>query len=153
MKFNKSQLLCLLLLLQVSFVVAKDIAPTFSIANTLQSNMVIQQGKPLHIWGKAAAGAAVIVKTDWSSKTFQTKSTLEGKWSIDIPVPKAIPGNFNKKKISISQGKQIKELNNILIGDVWLCSGQSNMAMEIKPWLPWLLGANNFRIEIESSSK
>ena len=152
MKFNKSQLLCLLLLIQVSFVVAIDIAPTFSIANTLQSNMVIQQGKPLHIWGKAAAGAAVIVKTDWSSKTFQTKSTLEGNWSIDIPVPKAIPGNFNKKKISISQGKQIKELNNILIGDVWLCSGQSNMAMEIKPWLPWLLGANNFRIEIENAN-
>jgi hypothetical protein len=53
MKFNQSPLLCLLLILQVSFVIAKDNAPSFSIANTLQSNMVIQQGKPLHIWGTA----------------------------------------------------------------------------------------------------
>ena len=152
MKINKSQLLCLLLLLQISFALALDNSPTFSIANTLQSNMVIQQGKPLHVWGKATAGAAIMVKADWNSKTFQTKSSKEGKWSIDIPVPKATPGDFNKKKISISQGKQVKELNNILIGDVWLCSGQSNMAMEIKPWLPWLLGANNFRIEIENAN-
>jgi sialate O-acetylesterase len=152
MKLNQSPLLCLLLLLPFSFVIAKDSAPSFSIANTLQSNMVIQQGKPLHIWGTTISGAEIIVKANWNLKTFQTKATNEGKWSIDIPVPNAIPGEFKKNKISIAQSKQVKELNNILIGDVWLCSGQSNMAMEIRPWLPWLLGANNFRIEIENAN-
>ena len=152
MKLNQSPLLCLLLLLPFSFVIAKDSAPSFSIANTLQSNMVIQQGKPLHIWGTTISGAEIIVKANWNLKTFQTKATIEGKWSIDISVPNAIPGEFKKNKISIAQGNQVKELNNILIGDVWLCSGQSNMAMEIRPWLPWLLGANSFRIEIENAN-
>ena len=152
MKFKRLPLLCLLLILQVSLVIAKDNAPSFSIANTLQSNMVIQQGKPLHVWGKAVTGAEIMVKADWNSTTFQTKATKDGRWSIDIPVPNAIPGEFKKNKISIAQGRQVKELNNILIGDVWLCSGQSNMAMEIRPWLPWLLGANNFRIEIENAN-
>ena len=152
MKLTQSPLLCLLLLLPFSFVIAKDSAPSFSIANTLQSNMVIQQGKPLHVWGSANKGTEIMVKADWNSKTFQTKATNEGRWSIDIPVPNAISGDFKKNKISISQGKQIKQLSNILIGDVWLCSGQSNMAMEIRPWLPWLLGANNFRIEIENAN-
>ena len=152
MKFKRLPLLCLLLILQASFVIAKDNTPSFSIANTLQSNMVIQQGKPLHVWGKAATGAEIMVKADWNAITFKTKATKEGKWSIDIPVPNAIPGEFKKNKISIRQGRQVRELNNILIGDVWLCSGQSNMAMEIRPWLPWLLGANNFRIEIENAN-
>jgi hypothetical protein len=102
MKFNQSPLLCLLLILQVSFVIAKDNAPSFSIANTLQSNMVIQQGKPLHIWGTTISGAKIIVKANWNLKTFQTKATIEGKWSIDIPVPNAIPGEFKKNKISVS---------------------------------------------------
>ena len=151
MKFHKSHLLALLFLLRFSFAFAADGPQFFSIANTLQSNMVIQQGKPLHVWGTAKSGSPVIVRADWVSKTYQTKSAEDGKWSIDIPVPNAIPGEFAKKKIWISQGKEIKELNNILIGDVWLCSGQSNMAMEIKPWLPWLLGANSYRIEIENA--
>jgi hypothetical protein len=40
-----------------------------------------------------------MVKADWNAITFKTKATKEGKWSIDIPVPNAIPGEFKKNKI------------------------------------------------------
>ena len=76
MKFKRLPLLCLLLILQASFVIAKDNTPSFSIANTLQSNMVIQQGKPLHVWGKAVTGAEIMVKADWNAITFKTKATI-----------------------------------------------------------------------------
>ena len=66
MKLNQSPLLCLLLLLPFSIVIAKDSAPSLSVANTLQSNMVIQQGKPLHILGMTISGPEIIERANWN---------------------------------------------------------------------------------------
>lgn len=124
----------------------------FSLANTLQSNMVIQQKKPLMVWGNAKAGTKINIKVSWVKSSSEATASLEGIWQLQIPVPKATPGRFTANTISISSGTENILLNNILIGDVWLCGGQSNMDMELKPFLPWLLGAMHYRQEIENAN-
>lgn len=124
----------------------------FTIANTLQSNMVVQQGKPLRLWGEASTGTSIQLTCTWSKTKYATVGNAKNKWSIDIPVPKIIAGDRTAHSISITAGNNLQTLNNILIGEVWLCSGQSNMDMELKPFLPWLLGAMHYRMEIENAN-
>jgi len=91
--------------------------------NIISDDMVLQRDKPIKIWGWAEAGEKVNVKGSWqwfggSSAT----ADANGKWKVKLPAAKA-GGPY---KLTIS-GKNTIELTNILIGEVWVCSGQSNM--------------------------
>ena len=127
-------------------------ADSFSIANTLQPNMVVQQGKPLVIWGKAPAGAKLQIRCSWQQKEKETFADASGNWRTEVQVPMAVPHSFTPNSIAVKSGSETKTLSNILIGDVWLCGGQSNMDMELKPFLPWLLGTDHYRMEIENAA-
>ncbi|HEX2534270.1 MAG TPA: sialate O-acetylesterase [Chitinophagaceae bacterium] len=126
-------------------------ADAFSLANTLQSGMVVQQGKPLAVWGKASPGTRLKVHGSWSGKGSEAVTGKDGTWMVEVPVPAAKPGVYTRHTLRISSGTTEKVLQNILIGEVWLCSGQSNMDMELKPFLPWLLGTDHYRMEIENA--
>ncbi len=88
------------------------------------SGMVLQQQTEAAIWGTAVANKKVKVSTSWNKKSYSTKADHEGKWKLKVNTP-AAGGPFS---ITISDGKTLK-LNNVLIGEVWVCSGQSNMEM------------------------
>jgi len=90
-------------------------------------NMVLQQQSEVHFHGKATAGKAVTLNASWNKSSIKTKSDASGHWSAAIRTP-AAGGPFS---ISISDGETL-ELKNILIGEVWFCSGQSNMEMPVK---------------------
>ena len=90
------------------------------------SNMVLQRNKPLPIWGWAAAGERVIV--DFAGKQQTTKAGADGSWQVTLPSMKA---NVTPQEMTIAGSDTIK-LSNILIGEVWLCSGQSNMEYTMK---------------------
>lgn len=90
-------------------------------------NMVLQQQTNAAIWGKATAGKMVTVVTSWNRKSYSVKADLSGKWKLKVETP-AAGGPFS---IKISDGKELV-LNNVLIGEVWVCSGQSNMQMPMK---------------------
>ena len=122
--------------------------PSFTLANTIQSNMVLQQAKPFTVWGNAAAGTRIEVQADWMQHPVSTTASQQ-EWLTEIPVPKAKPGDFMPHTIRISSGKDTVWLRNVLIGEVWVCSGQSNMDMELKPFIPWLRGVVNFEQEIQ----
>ena len=96
----------------------------------LSDNMVLQQKSKVHLWGKANIKSRVEIKLSWNNKIHETTSDLKGKWSIIIDTPNA-GGPFT---ISFNDGEKTI-LNNILIGDVWLCSGQSNMEMPVKGFI------------------
>ncbi len=145
----KHLIILVLLLLSFSFVNSSE--PVFAVANTIQSNMVVQRGAGLILTGTAPTGIKVTVNTDWHKTPLTTKSQA-GKWKIEVPVPFVNGGDFSKHTITIRAGGNKKQFDNILFGDVWLCSGQSNMDMTIKPFLPWLLGAINYRLEIENAN-
>ena len=90
-------------------------------------NMVMQQQTDAAIWGKAGKNSTVKVSTSWNNKSYTVRSSNEGDWKLKVATPKA-GGPY---EITISDGKALK-LKNVLIGEVWVCSGQSNMEMPIK---------------------
>ncbi len=90
-------------------------------------NMVLQQNSKVRIWGWAEEQSNVSVSTSWDHKSYTARSGKDGKWSIEIGTP-AAGGPY---KVTISDGTP-KVIKNVLIGEVWLCAGQSNMEMPVK---------------------
>lgn len=101
-------------------------------------NMMLQQKSNAPIWGWADKNQAIKIKTSWDAKTYKLKADKEGKWKIALQTPVA-GGPY---EITVSDGAETKSIKNILIGEVWLCSGQSNMEMPLKgfPGQPVLKG-------------
>lgn len=87
----------------------------------LSSNMVLQRNKPINIWGYAAPGEQIEVH--FAGDRRETQADKNGNWQV---VFRALQATNVPQKIVIS-GTNTIELENILIGEVWLCSGQSNM--------------------------
>lgn len=114
-----------LLLLSVSTVLAAQVklSPLFS------DNMVLQQQTEAPVWGMAKPGKTVEITTSWNQKKYTTKTDGQGKWKTKVTTP-AAGGPY---AITISDGKPVK-LNNVMIGEVWICSGQSNMEMQVEGW-------------------
>jgi sialate O-acetylesterase len=90
-------------------------------------NMVLQQQSDVAIWGKAKASSTVRVTTSWNNKSYSVQAGKDGNWKVKVATVKA-GGPY---VVTISDGKELK-LNNVLLGEVWVCSGQSNMEMPVK---------------------
>src|SRR5688500_564507 len=103
------------------------VLPLFSagqlqLAKIFSDNMVLQRDEPVHIWGKATPGDRVSISFGVENRF--TIVPKDSSWSIYLKEQKA---NTKAQSIFISCGDKRVELKNILIGDVWLASGQSNM--------------------------
>ena len=117
MSMKKINLLLLLLVLANSTLFASIRLP-----NILGSHMVLQQKSKVKIWGWGAPEETVTVKTNWDTITYKAQTNNGAKWITEIQTP-AAGGPY---QITIQASNQIV-LDDILIGEVWLCSGQSNM--------------------------
>lgn len=89
--------------------------------------MVMQQQTQANLWGKATPLKGVTVTTGWDGKKYKTTANSEGAWKISVSTPPA-GGPY---KLTFDDGGRTT-LNNVLVGEVWLCSGQSNMEMPMK---------------------
>lgn len=98
-----------------------------SLPNIFGNHMVLQQKSQVPLWGNAKANALLSIVTSWNKKGYVTKANAEGKWKLNIATPQA-GGPY---EISISDGEKLI-LKDVLIGEVWVCSGQSNMEMTLK---------------------
>jgi sialate O-acetylesterase len=146
--FIARRLALMILLVAASFSLQ---ARQFTVDASLQSNMVIQQQKPLRIWGDAPAGTIIQVKADWWPDIFEDTSDSNGQWKLELPVPAAKPGDFESHQLKLWSPDKELLFSNILIGDVWLCSGQSNMEMTVAPALPWTQGTLHYQQEIANA--
>ena len=117
----KKILLLAVTLLTVSFADAE-----ISLPQLFQSGMVLQRGKLIPIWGKAAPGELVTVR--FNKKQYATTADAHGSWRINLPKMKA-GGPY-----TLTVGNHV--LTNILVGDVWLLSGQSNIDVTIERVYP-----------------
>ncbi len=100
--------------------------------------MVLQQQTDAAIWGTASVNASVKVTTSWNGKSYTAKAGADGKWKLKVSTP-AAGGPY---EITVSDGKTLK-LKNVMIGEVWVCSGQSNMEMPMKGYMNQpILGSN-----------
>lgn len=97
----------------------------------ISSNMVLQQNSRIKIWGWADPGETIVVTTSWNNKTDSTKGNSGAKWVLLVPTP----GAGGPHTITI-KGNNTIVLQNVLIGEVWICSGQSNMEMNYYWGLP-----------------
>jgi len=107
--------------------------------NPLQLNalfsdhMVLQQNADVAFWGTYLPNEKVTVYGSWGSNVkVKVKTDENGHWKLNLPTPKA-GGPFT---VNISTNTNNKVLNDVMIGEVWLASGQSNMEMPLKGWPP-----------------
>ncbi|MDD4921265.1 MAG: sialate O-acetylesterase [Bacteroidales bacterium] len=101
---------------------------TIKLPAIFSDNMILQQQSSVPVWGWAKSNVNVTVKTSWDGKIYSTKADQSGKWKLKVSTPKASETSYS---ITISDGKPLM-LENVLIGEVWVCSGQSNMEMQMK---------------------
>lgn len=91
-------------------------------ADIFTDNMVLQRQVPLLLWGKAEPGSDIEIRI--SGKSYNTITADDASWSVELDPLKA---SARPIQITLTQGSQSQELNNVLVGDVWLLVGQSNM--------------------------
>lgn len=92
------------------------------VSNVFQSNMVLQRDKPISIWGWADAGEQVTVAI--GDNTESTKADENRLWNVTLS---AMPANSEPQTITVQGEKETKTLDNVLLGDIWVLGGQSNM--------------------------
>ena len=136
---------------------AKTIEKDLTVSSLFTDHMVLQQQNEVTIWGESDPNQVVTVTPSWEnnpdskvvvndkvdvtvkskSSSFSSKPNSDGKWRIKIPTPKA--GGPYTIKFSTGIDDQEKEwftINDVMIGEVWLASGQSNMDMPLSGWMP-----------------
>jgi len=113
---------CIACLLQFNF--ASPLAGDVTLPALFSDNMVIQCGMRLPVWGWAEPGEKVRVRLDYLSA--QTVADSGGRWRVSLD-PLGVGGPFEL----VVSGKNAIVIKNVLAGEVWLCSGQSNMAMTV----------------------
>ncbi|WP_300727213.1 sialate O-acetylesterase [uncultured Bacteroides sp.] len=120
---KKRYLFCAILLGCAAIVSAKVKLPSL-----ICDNMVIQQKTDVKLWGKANPGSEVSITPSWNNRTFTCKADNDGNWLIKIASPE---GGFTPYEITFDDGERTT-IKNVLAGEVWLASGQSNMEMPLK---------------------
>lgn len=105
-------------------------------------DMVFQQKTKAAVWGKAEPGKTITISTTWSQTRYTSKADKLGNWKIPVVTP-SYGGPY---AMTISDGDPLI-LTNIMIGEVWVCSGQSNMEMPLAGWGK----INNYEQEIAAA--
>ena len=96
------------------------------VSNLFQTNMVLQRDKPLQVWGWAAAGEQVTVS--FAGQQVDTTAAADRSWRVSL---KPLPANRSPQTLTITSKSAALTLENILVGDVWVLGGQSNMEFPI----------------------
>src|SRR5438270_807604 len=117
----------------LSCLAAVLLTTTTSISNTraevrlpavFSGHMVVQRDKPIIIWGWAAPNEKLTIQ--FANEKGEAQANERGEWKVTLPAPKA--GGPHKLTV---RGSNIVEFEDVMVGEVWLCSGQSNMEMGI----------------------
>jgi sialate O-acetylesterase len=102
-------------------------AAKVQLPSIFNDNMVLQQQSSVRLWGSGTPNASLSILTSWNKKNYSLQVPANGKWILNVQTPKA-GGPYS---ITFNDGS-VLSLHNILIGEVWFCSGQSNMEMALK---------------------
>ncbi|MDR1146460.1 MAG: hypothetical protein LBK71_10045 [Verrucomicrobiales bacterium] len=111
------------------------LAPVFS------DHLVLQREMPAPVWGTADAGATVSVS--FAGHTVSGTADDAGQWSVKLP---ALAADSAGQQLTVSDGKQTRTVSDVLVGEVWLCSGQSNMDFPMR-------GVTNTKDEIAAADR
>ncbi len=135
------------------FFLASPLAPLFAeelrLPAVFSDHMVLQTGKPVPVWGWSAPNTRVSVAFGAQSKA--ALADAGGRWSLRLD---PLSTNTTPQTLTVSAGAESATLNDVLVGEVWLCSGQSNMAMTVDGKTAWLHvgGINNAKEVVGTSA-
>ncbi|MCC6652141.1 MAG: hypothetical protein IT348_13395, partial [Candidatus Eisenbacteria bacterium] len=107
-------------------------ASPFRMPPLYSSHMVLQRGAPAHFHGTGASGTSVSVEPGWGASGASTTVGADGRWQVRVALP-AEPGPY---EVRVVASDTIAVLRNVLVGEVWICAGQSNMEMPLSGWPP-----------------
>jgi sialate O-acetylesterase len=130
MTFLTKQLIriTLTVLLYASFSIAHA---QVRLSKVFSDNMVLQRGKAIPVWGTARPGSRIVVELN--SKRVKTMAASNGQWKLDLPAMQA--GGPFVLTYTEEKPQTIHKVNNVVIGDVWVASGQSNMEFQVQQLL------------------
>lgn len=135
---------CRLTILVIAVLLANlPMAAAVKLPQLFQSGMVLQRNQSVPVWGWADAGEKVSVTL--KNKTFTAVADAEGRWRVNLPAMKA-GGPYTIEVKGDSGDSEKIVLTDVLFGDVWLCSGQSNIDVTIERVYP------NYTDEIDNFS-
>jgi sialate O-acetylesterase len=121
----------------------QDAQEQLTVAGIFGDSMVLQQQSAANIWGKAKPGEDVSIRASWHDDATVTTADPSGKWKTTIDTPEA-GGPFT---LTVESGEQRKSFKNILSGEVWICSGQSNMQWKLSGF-----GPDHFKEDVEKAN-
>ncbi len=134
------RLLCIVLLCPLTTLADVTVPDIFG------DNMVIQRNATAPIWGWANVGEEVTVTGSWNNQPVTATANRYGRWSANLTTPEA----GGPHTITIEAGNTLT-IRGILAGEVWLCSGQSNMEMPLANIRPGYTGVDNAEQEIAAA--
>lgn len=114
----------IILLLALAIFLFSNVRAEVKLPKIFSSNMVLQQGIEIPVWGWADAGEEVAV--EFNKTTVRTKTGDNGKWKVVLPVQK-----YGGPHTLTVKGENTIVFENVMVGEVWICSGQSNMEWRV----------------------
>lgn len=112
-----------------------------SVKEPCSDGMVLQQKTEALVWGHASSGAAIKITTGWDNKSYKATTDSNGVWRVKVSTPAA---SYNKYEIKVKGDGGSLTIKNVLVGEVWIASGQSNMEMPVRGY---------FNCPVEGSSE
>ena len=129
MNTMKNKIIALFALVLFSNIVLAEV----KLSGLFTNNMVLQQNSKVKVWGWANPGEKISVTTSWSQSVKKTTANSNGEWSVSL---KTLDYKNDAQSLKVS-GENTITISNILFGEVWFCSGQSNMDTTIKELGGW----------------
>ncbi len=118
-----------MVLLSVLLIAPKVVRATVSLPKTFTDNAVLQRDVPVNVWGWANPGEEVTVS--FNGQTASSKACEKGNWKVQLP---AFSASFEGKDLVVKGKDNEVVFHNVVVGEVWVCGGQSNMEMPLNSW-------------------
>ena len=122
----------------------QEVPTTLAISGAFKNHMVLQRETEAVIWGTGVPGRKVSVMGTWDNKVYRVSSDKEGKWQTKMKTP----GAGGPYQVHVGSGDQKRTLNDVLIGDVWICGGQSNMQWKMRGF-----GVNHWKEDVQKAKR
>ncbi len=144
---NKHKLLYAVL----SFACLLPASATVKLPEILSDHMVLQQQSQVKLWGKATPSSTVTIHTSWNETVYTCHTDQDGRWLTKVQTPQA---SYTPYTIQFDDGDGTTvSLQDILIGEVWFCSGQSNMQMPLGGYYNCPVEKSNEQIALSGQFK
>ena len=131
------------LLLLALWLFSSHLLAGIKLPNLVGDNMVLQQATQVRLWGEATPNTTLTVHASWTQQTFTAEVNAQGHWEAWLQTPSA---SFEKQQVTLVNGEDKVTLHDILIGEVWFGSGQSNMEMPLRGFTHCPIEGGNYTI-------